>query len=286
MRETKKKADASERLANVWKKRYYRLRSSISATVMKTEAQANVSVTDSMSISDQVKVAQCVLGEINESIEINKKSRKHLSSVRRVICGKIIKKYRCGRLLNKALGISRRRLTNELDKSQSSVQSYQRIAKETHSLVLDFYERDEISRCMPGKNDSTKSNGSRKQARILNDYLRNVYLAFNAAHVNVKVSFSVFCKLRPKHVKLTNLLSRNTCLCIIHQNMALKFKCLRTNHAIKVTPNPDQALKNISDDQFEDMLCQNITENVVYFEQWKRVDADGKKKTKLMNISL
>jgi hypothetical protein len=37
--------------------------------------------------------------------------------------------------------------------------------------VETYFERDDISRCMSGKNDAVKVGSEKKQVRVLNDYL-------------------------------------------------------------------------------------------------------------------
>ncbi|KAL3853317.1 hypothetical protein ACJMK2_016866 [Sinanodonta woodiana] len=92
-------------------------------------------------------------------------------------------------------------------------------------------ERDDVSVNMPGKNDCTKvETGERKQMRVLTDYLSNLFEKFCAENPDMKVSESVccfFCRLRPTHILITKLITRNTCLCCKHQNFAIKLKCLR-----------------------------------------------------------
>jgi len=106
----------------------------------------------------------------------------------------------------------------------------------------EFYERDDVSRIMPGKNDATKSDGKRQQTRILNDYLICLHEQFRSEDQDMKCSYSQFSKLRPRHVRLTSLISRNTCQCKIHQNMALKLNYLRAYH-IQVSSNPEVACR-------------------------------------------
>lgn len=61
--------------------------------------------------------------------------------------------------------------------------------------VETYFERDDISRCMPGKNDAVKVGSEKKQVRVLNDYLKNFHDKFFMENPNKKISFSAFCKL-------------------------------------------------------------------------------------------
>lgn len=100
--------------------------------------------------------------------------------------------------------------------------------QQLHWLMI-FFNSDEVSRMMPGKADATRvTKGQKVQTRILNDYLSNCYPSFKYKYPSVQLSFSQFCKLCPSHVRLTKFLSRNSCLCAKHQNMALKLKALKS----------------------------------------------------------
>ena len=52
----------------------------------------------------------------------------------------------------------------------------------------------------------------------------------------------VYCRIRPSHVLLTSFLSRSTCLCTKHQNMALTLKTMR-KAGVTTPSNPESYLK-------------------------------------------
>ena len=88
------------------------------------------------------------------------------------------------------------------------------LTKELEETVASFYERDTISRAMPGKNDSVsmKINGLKQnvQKRLLLCSLKEAYIAFKEEHEAVKVGFSFFANLRPKNVVIPGA----QCLCV------------------------------------------------------------------------
>lgn len=136
---------------------------------------------------------------------------------------------------------------------------------------------------MSGKNDVTKVDGEKTQTRILNDYLRNLHEKFLSG-TNTRISFTAFCERRPKNILTTALLSRNTCLCTIHQNMAFKLKCLRSLN-INIAGNPEVAIHIVTATQMKEQLCTILCDRVE-FEQWKRVDIVGKKKMIIVKSSI
>ena len=92
-----------------------------------------------------------------------------------------------------------------------------------------------------GKTDTVKCNDSVKQARVLTDYLQNLYEKFVSEHPEFEVSFSTFCRIRPKHIQLSAFISRNSCLCTMHQTMTLTAKTLRRD--VQISKNPEMIAK-------------------------------------------
>ena len=85
----------------------------------------------------------------------------------------------------------------------------------------DFLERDDNSRCNPGKSDVKMSDNTKKQTWVLTNYMANLYMKFVAENPTVKMFRATFCRMRPTHILTTNSISRRTSLCTKHQNMAL-----------------------------------------------------------------
>ena len=100
---------------------------------------------------------------------------------------------------------------------------------------------------MPGKFDYKITNKQQFQKIILTDHMKNLFLKFKAEETVIKLSYSTFCRLRNTHCLLVSYATRTTCLCIKHQNMALKLRCL-VKSKIVTTDNPDQFIKDFSED--------------------------------------
>ena len=100
------------------------------------------------------------------------------------------------------------------------------LSNDTVKLVYNFFENDEISRCMPGKKDfiSVKEDGRKvhKQKRLLLCNLNEAYTLFKEHYPNVKIGISKFCELRPKHIVTVSSSGTHTvCVCSICQNVKL-----------------------------------------------------------------
>ena len=131
--------------------------------------------------------------------------------------------------------------------------------------ILEFFERYDNSRVQPGKSDVTISDGCIRQNRVLTDYLENLHKKFLSENQDCHVSLATFCRLRPKHIKLYAFISRDSCLCTRHQNMALIAKTLR-NEGMCFSANPEMFVKNVEIES----VRSAITSDQISLPQWKR----------------
>ena len=236
------------------------------------------------SVVRKLELANVIGEEIKETVRRNPRTKQQ-NLVKRILAGKIVKRYRCKAVLRSVTGLDIRRL--QTDKNVELVK-YQRSKESRDQLrdkILEFMERDDVSRCMPGKQDSVKSGGEKKQIRILNDYLSSQHAKFIAENPNIKCCLALFCKLRPKHIKLTALISRNTCMCTSHMNMAMKLKCLK-NAGLNVSVNPESVSRSLDVIEMR-ALVDTVADQPIEFESWKRVDCqDGKKRMKVVKTEM
>ena len=98
---------------------------------------------------------------------------------------------------------------------------------ETENLVKQFYERDNISRLMPGLKDviSVKQNDGKRinmQKRLLLSNLNELNTLFKNEYENVKISFAKFVQLRPAYCVLAGSSSIHVvCVYVHHENVKL-----------------------------------------------------------------
>ena len=230
-------------------------------------------------IKKKLLFANALIQDVKESTSKNKSRKKAAPSV--LAGSKILKRYRLLRQLKEETGLSKRSL--QLKPKVANTKA--RLAKiEMKNKVVSFLSRDDNSRMMPGKADYKKHEGEKIQKRYLNDYLGNLYEKFKAENPNIKMSRSRFCNMRPNFILTTSYTSRNTCLCQRHQNMALKLRWLKSL-GVKVHTSPDAFMKNVQQDSIDDLLTQCTTEKVKY-SQWKRVEVEGKKKMKVVDVEV
>lgn len=98
--------------------------------------------------------------------------------------------------------------------------------------VVEFYDSDDISRSMPGTNDyvSEIRNGKKEhiQKRLIMMSLKEAYMIFEEKCKGVKVGFTSFTQLRPKHcILLDSTGTHNVCVCTIHENIKLMINSVK-----------------------------------------------------------
>ena len=162
------------------------------------------------------------------------------------ISGKITKKYWLLSTISKGTGFSRNSLIRVKSKKGSNLREVRKsLTKDVAEKVLAFMKREDNSRIQPGKADAKKTDGLKQQTIVLTDYLANLHAKFLAENNHIKVSLATFCRLRPKHILLAAFISRNACLCLRHQNMALKINAIR-KLGININQNPDKLLPEMN----------------------------------------
>lgn len=97
--------------------------------------------------------------------------------------------------------------------------------------VVDFLEKDYNSRLCPGKRDTVTRKQDKGQKRYLNDSLKNVLKDLCAEHIK-KTSYSTFCKCRPFWIMFPKVSDRNSCKCVLHENMTLLVRKLNSKKVI------------------------------------------------------
>ncbi|XP_034246220.1 uncharacterized protein LOC117648108 [Thrips palmi] len=103
------------------------------------------------------------------------------------------------------------------------------LSPETEDIVKNFYELPEISREMAGKKECisvTANDGTRSlvQKRLILGDLKEIYDLFKTKHPEVKIGFSRFASLRPRHCVLAGAPGTHAvCVCMVHQNFKLMF---------------------------------------------------------------
>lgn len=245
-----------KRKIQVWKKRYYRLEDKKKARTV-IEPSPNTKVQEMIKgydVPSSVK-KKLLFGEVlRNELSVNFKNLNTQSSKQvfaKAINGRLLKKYR---LLKEAKSFLPNKLFNS-NKKRSEALKYDRKSMQhlckIKKIIMDYYTNDNNSRVCPGKKDTLTKKGIKKQKRYLNDNMKNLFINFHKTH-NIKISYSTFCKLRPFWVVPPKVSSRDTCLCITHENFKMIISCL---HRLKVIK------ENSSQEVLTTLCCDSRAEN-------------------------
>ena len=260
-----------------------------------TNAQLQQAGLDPSQVPQEIRkkllFSNAVISEIHHASR-QTTNRAERSTLHKIVSGsKVLKKYRLLRLLQQGTGLGRRNLS----KANRPVKARNKESRPSwstlHREVVQFLERDDNSRMCPGKNDSCKTDQgeTRRQKRFLNDYIGHLHAKYVAEHPEKRrVSLSAFRRVRRNlcpHIKLVQFSTRNRCLCQKHQNMSLKLKALRKLGIPISTDSPDEFFRNNTDDQIDELLM-GLQDDQIQFDEWARVEVDGTKKTKIVQVSL
>lgn len=205
-------------------------------------------------IRDKLALHEAMVLELKE--KYSTPSYKEKQAVRKIACGKIVKKYcKIKQLVNVVPHrtiFSSKKVEKKLP---SSFFKYVRNVNVTHTSylrnsVVEFFEDDQNSRMCPGKKDCITRKGVKKQKRYLNASLKDLHRKFITSS-SFKISYSSFRALRPFWVVQPKITERDTCLCSTHENMRL---LIQTMHSLRI----------ISESSIEDIVssvcCPDKTE--------------------------
>ena len=128
--------------------------------------------------------------------------------------------------------MSRKYLKKESDDSDESENDNEReVLKRTserHQQIIEFYQRDDISRQMPGMKDCKSfKNASGKKEKIQLRYMtmtcEHAWEIYNLENPMNRSGKSVFYSLRPVYILPASKTPHDVCSCQYHQDMYLLF---------------------------------------------------------------
>lgn len=117
---------------------------------------------------------------------------------------------------------------------------------------------------------TTSSTGKKKrQIRVLNDYIYNLYDKFVFENPHIRLSSTVFYSLRPKHIITASFLKASGCLCNHHQNFAHLLKSFKVNSSCTFTLSPDRFIEQFDNDQIQEMM-ETLSGERIKYRFWKK----------------
>lgn len=136
-------------------------------------------------------------------------------SIHRIISAKRLASYRLLRLAQGYLNCSRNFLASRVGHRKRP----NAVTTDVVQKVVDFYERDDVSRMTSGKKQCITRRKRKKQKRYLNDTMKNLHLKFLCENAEIKLSYTMFCKFRPFWVVAPAVDDRETCMCQTCHNL-------------------------------------------------------------------
>lgn len=265
----KKLKDKNRQLANYRQRKH---RSEIAATEVKEETPRRrvTKLLGKIKVTSEIRrkliFGEVVQNQIKASFK-NEQRRKKKREFLRKITGSIIRKYR---FIHKIKTLTSGKAMNYRKKMVRA----EHISR-NKTCVKSFLEKDENSRLTPGKRDTITKMKMKKQKRLLNDTMKNLYHRFNTTHPNNGISYAVFCKYRPFWIVPPAVKNRDTCLCCVHENFSLLVQKLKSLKMI-VQSSPQDVIQSVTcENQSEACLerkCYKCKEKVVQFEKYDETE--------------
>ncbi|KAK6185007.1 hypothetical protein SNE40_007338 [Patella caerulea] len=222
------------RLLNMYKKRLERANKRTKEQAPDTPRTKTAKLLAGRSVSRNVKKTlifhHCLTAEIRKKLRKNKDK-----SCRRILMNKMMDKYKMVRRIKQQFGIRKRN-----DKKTFRKSCMEAVAQN----VKEFLERDDSSRVAAGKKMTITRNKIKKQKRFLTDTLKNLHVKFLAEQPIAKLSYSLFCRLRPFWILSPDITQRETCICQIHDNLKLKAHVLKSRNVLD-TENVEDLISKI-----------------------------------------
>lgn len=242
--ESQKELIKSRRLASMYKKRNQRLRASIGVPGVSPSPNTKVRRLAGNRKIDPVVRKTLLFAEVLVSQlktrhkQVKSDSQKQLFA--KAIAGNILRKYRL--LYHARQFLSSKRYRSNLNKSNLIAYERKRkvngLSKLYQNAVVTFLEQDCNSRVYPGKKDCITRNKEKKQKRMLCNTLQNLHQMFLSETGN-RISYSLFCRLRPFWVTIPKANERETCLCSKHDNLQFIIDRLHQKKVVNQTRADD-----------------------------------------------
>ncbi|XP_071052091.1 putative autophagy-related protein 11 [Onthophagus taurus] len=266
-----------KRQLDMYKKKYYRLKNKSKTEKDTPNSNVNKLLKGVKNVPQEVK-KHLLFGEvIKQELTNNFQALtdcKRKQAFAKVIKGKMLKKYRLLKFARSFLPYSLWKKQLHSDDILCYNRKNRQKIPELRKLVGKFFIADENSRLAPGKKDTITRNLRKKQKRYLNATMKTLHKQFKKQH-DISISYSTFCKLRPFWVVPQKLAERNTCLCVLHENMNLLIQALWRVNILKESSTQNVLCTMCCDIRKETCLnriCQSCNTNKLLFnvhpEKW------------------
>nr|CAI5826632.1 unnamed protein product [Callosobruchus analis] len=224
-------------------------------------------------------VKKAIFGEILKTqIDQNYEELKHnaeKATFKKAITGKLVDKYKLWRYGSTAITYKKtgHNLTTFYKRNSQLM---------LQKMVQEFLEDDSNSRQTAGKKEFVTRKNIRKQRRYMLDTLRKLHQKFLKITA-VDISYALFCRLRPFWIMPATLQNRNTCACIVHENIDLKLKALKRAKILSTADSHQKLLEMLCCNSYNEKCLERTcndcclkallymefnNDNMILLEQW------------------
>ncbi|CAF4951139.1 unnamed protein product [Pieris macdunnoughi] len=219
-------------------------------------------------VKKKLLFSEVIQNQLKENINLTTNDNEK-KIFKKVLSGKVVKKYK---VLNQ-INMKPIRQSSTANKSLLDMTRKTRNDKTNSKLekkVAEFFEEDCNSRLCPGKKDSITKGKIKRQKRLLQDTMKNLHTKFINTK-NIKLSYTLFCRLRPFWVVTPNIHQRETCLCVTHANMELTLASLKQADIIDF-PNYQSMLNYLCCDRYNEKClmreCLNCNSRSICYREF------------------
>lgn len=232
------------------------------------------------------------------------KKEKHKKLFSKIVMCNMLKKYRLQAMAKHELELSQRRMCTDENVSLDNTGSARKKSY-VHTMAVkveEFLKRDDNSRIKAGKKSTKTKMKDKRQIRLLNDTLKNLFLKFKAENAENHMSYGMFCRLRPFYIRTPNASDRQTCLCKRHENLKFKSEKLKqlriiidsdvhsvANDLVCNTDNKDcmyRVCQNCSTSHVQFHVTDVDTESMVEYFEWKTIRKEVPCKEKMKTVTM
>ncbi|XP_051519230.1 uncharacterized protein LOC127420748 [Myxocyprinus asiaticus] len=168
-----------------------------------------------------------------------------------------------------------------------------KLSAERKQAVIDFLSRDENSHLLAGKKNTITKNKQKMQRRVLTKPLTELHAQYQTEmEQHLSMSYRQFARRRTFYITEPKTRDRDTCACVVHENVQLLVNKLTKRGLLKTTSISELVSMIVCDPKnkacmdracpkcyFDEVEFPETDHTEVSWEQWERVTSTNGEKT-------
>jgi len=156
----------------------------------------------------------------------------------------------------KEIGINTKRLKQAPRDHGTLFRRREQLVAKMKTSVENFLSRDDNSRVKAGKKSTKTHKKDKQQIRLLTDSLKTLHLKYTL-EMDSKMSYSMFCRLKPFNIRHPKPSDRETCQCKRHENLRFKAARLKQLSVIATADLHDNTKHMVCDEMSKDCMYRD-----------------------------